>query len=94
MTDHSVTDTKRHYSLKALHEEYKTSFSLMMKVSVVGVVGAVLYFMVLIVFLGAKGHTPIEDYAKQFLDRYPVDYVGLKTPAYGGSAEPTPAHHE
>lgn len=87
-------ETKRHYNLKALHTEYKNAFTLMMKVSVVGILGAVVYFMVLIVYLGASGHTPTADYATQFLDRYPIDYTGLKTPIYGGPATPQPAHHE
>lgn len=84
---------KRHYNTDDLHKDYKQAYGLMMKVTMFGVVGALIYFFVFIVYLGGWGHTPSSDYAKTFNDRYPQDYKGLKLPEFGGPAAPEPKHH-
>ncbi|PIZ31649.1 MAG: hypothetical protein COY40_01475 [Alphaproteobacteria bacterium CG_4_10_14_0_8_um_filter_53_9] len=85
---------KAAYNKEALHEDYRQTFSLLMKAIIYGIGGVLLYFLIYVVYLGGWAHTPTSDYAAKFLDRYPVDYDGLKTPAFGGPAEPEPAHHE
>jgi hypothetical protein len=84
---------KRHYNTDDLHKDYKQAYGLMMKVTMFGVVGALVYFFVFIVYLGGWGHTPSTDYAETFNDRYPQDYKGLKLPEFGGPAAPEPKHH-
>lgn len=83
----------RHYDVEALHEDYRQTFGLLIKALIIGVGGALLYFLVYVVYLGGWSHTPSTDYAKQFNERYPVDYKGLKLPEFGGPEAPEPAHH-
>ena len=85
---------KLHYDKDALHEDYRQTYGLLMKALIVGVGGALLYFLVYVVYLGGWSHTPSTDYALKFNDRYPQDYKGLKLPEFGGPAAPEPAHHE
>lgn len=84
---------KRHYDTDKLHKDYKEVYNLMMKVTMYGVGGALVYFFIFIVYLGGFSHTKSEDYVSTFNERYPQDYKGLKLPEFGGPAAPEPKHH-
>lgn len=82
-----------HYDEAALHADYRQVFGWLMKTLFIGVFGALVYFFVFMVYLGGWSHTPSTDYAKEFNERYPIDYKGLKIPEFGGPTTPPAPHH-
>lgn len=62
--------------------EHETTFSMFMKVLMVGVGGAVIYFFGIIVYLGGWGHSPSKPYVAEFSDRIQYEYSGKKIPMY------------
>jgi len=71
-----------HYSREDLHADYIITHSAFMKALAVGILGALIYFFGMIIYLGAKGHTPTDDYVREFGSRIQYDYKGLRLPEY------------
>jgi hypothetical protein len=71
-----------HYSKDDLHADYTRTYGAFMKALAIGIFGALLYFFVMIIYLGAWGHTPTDDYVREFGSRIQYDYKGLRLPQY------------
>lgn len=71
-----------HYNKDDLHADYTKTYSAFMKALAIGVLGALVYFFVMIIYLGARGHTPTDDYVREFGSRIQYDYKGLRLPEY------------
>lgn len=82
-----------HYDKEALIAEYSKTYAVFIAALFACVAGVLLYFFVFVVYLGAKGHTPPEDFAKEFGSRIEYEYHGLKSPLFGGPAQPEEAKH-
>lgn len=72
---------KLHYNKEELIAEYEATHGIMGKVLFVMIGGALLYFFIMITFLG-NTNTKHEDFMKQFGDRITIEYDGKKLPAY------------
>lgn len=75
------TEHKLHYDKEALLAEYEATHGLMGKALFILVGGALLYFFIMITFLG-NTNTKHEDFVKQFGDRITIEYEGKKLPIY------------
>ena len=86
-------DPKLHYNKEELHADYTQTYGIFMKMLAVGIGGALVYFFILIVYLGGWGHTPGDDYVREFGDRIQYDYKGLRLPQYDDPSlvQPKPA---
>jgi len=73
---------KLHYSKKELHADYTQTYNVFMKMLAIGIGGALVYFFILIVYLGGWGHTRGDDYVREFGERIQYDYKGLRLPQY------------
>ena len=82
MTQKKVKAPKLHYNKDALVEEYTETYTTSMKVIGLSVAIAVLYFIALIVYLGAFSHEPHKDKYDTFKDRFTIEYDGTKLPYY------------
>ena len=69
---------KLHYNKDALHQEYKKTFDIILKIGAGCLAFVLLYFMALAVYLGGWGHTPYTDFQNTFSDRIDIEYDGLK----------------
>lgn len=76
------TEPKLHYNKKELLADYTQTYSVFMKMLAIGIGGALVYFFILIVYLGGWGHTRGTDYVREFGDRIQYDYKGLRLPEY------------
>ena len=72
---------KLHYDKEKLLEEYEFTHSLMSKALFIMIGGALLYFFIMITFLG-NTNTKHADFVKQFGDRITIEYDGKKLPIY------------
>ncbi len=77
-----------HYDMKAVEQDYSATYGMFMKAAVVGVVGAIVYFFVLAVYLGGWGHTHSDDFVRDFATdgRIELEYVGTKLPMFENPA--------
>lgn len=73
-----------HYDKNLLLTEYNTTFDVMMKLTVLSIGGVLLYFFIMVTFLGGFSHTKTNDFAEKFSDRIDLgsSYDGLKLPMY------------
>ena len=71
-----------HYSRDDLHADYTQTYTVFMKMLTIGIGGALVYFFTMIIYLGAFGHTPGDDYVREFGSRIQYDYKGLRLPQY------------
>lgn len=71
-----------HYNRDDLHKDYTVTYGAFMKALAIGIVGALIYFFGMIVYLGARGHTPSDDYVREFGSRIQYEYKGLRLPEY------------
>ncbi|RYG59800.1 MAG: hypothetical protein EON60_09300 [Alphaproteobacteria bacterium] len=71
-----------HYNKDDLHADYTQTYGVFMKMLAIGIGGALVYFFIMIVYLGAIGHTPGDDYVREFGSRIQYDYKGLRLPQY------------
>lgn len=71
-----------HYNKDDLHTDYTRTYGAFMKALAIGIFGALLYFFGMIIYLGAKGHTPTDDYVREFGSRIQYEYKGLRLPEY------------
>ena len=69
-----------HYSRDDLHADYTQTYGVFMKMLAIGIGGALVYFFAMIIYLGALGHTPGDDYVREFGSRIQYDYKGLRLP--------------
>ena len=84
---------KLHYSMAEVEKDYTETYGMFMKAAAVGIVGAILYFFALAVFLGGWGHTPTKDFVRDFVadGRIEPEYAGTKLPMYENPALAVPA---
>jgi putative flippase GtrA len=75
-------EAKLHYNKNALLADYNQTFTMFMKVLMVGIGGALVYFLVFVVYLGGTGHTPSTTYVQAFGSRITTDYKGTKLPMF------------
>lgn len=78
----SVPTPGLHYNKDDLHADYSRTYTAFMVALAIGIVGALIYFFIMIIYLGAKGHTPTDDYVREFGSRIQYDYKGLRLPQY------------
>ncbi|PZP39075.1 MAG: hypothetical protein DI585_05270 [Pseudomonas fluorescens] len=71
-----------HYNRDELHADYTRTYGIFMKMLAIGIGGALVYFFIMIIYLGAFGHTPGNDYVREFGTRIQYDYKGLRLPQY------------
>ncbi|RYG59912.1 MAG: hypothetical protein EON60_08990 [Alphaproteobacteria bacterium] len=71
-----------HYNKDDLHADYTQTYGMFLKMLAIGIAGALVYFFIMIVYLGAIGHTPGDDYVREFGSRIQYDYKGLRLPQY------------
>jgi hypothetical protein len=71
-----------------LYDDYRLTFRYFIIALMIAVVGAVGYFFALAVYLGGWAHPQAAPWVKEFGDRAPVTYSGLKLPEFGGPAKP------
>ncbi len=86
-----------HYSREDLHADYTQTYGVFMKMLAIGIGGALVYFFAMIIYLGAIGHTPGDDYVREFGSRIQYDYKGLRLPQYDDpsildAAKPAQSH--
>ncbi len=72
---------KLHYNKEALITEYENTHSLIVKALAAMIGCALVYFFVMMVFVGETNPTH-EDFVKQFGDRITIEYDGKKLPIY------------
>lgn len=79
---------KLHYSMAEVEKDYSATYSMFMKAAAVGIVGAILYFFALAVFLGGWGHTHSDEYVRTFVadGRLEPEYSGTKLPMFENPA--------
>ena len=87
-----------HYNKQDLHADYTQTYKAFMAALAVGIVGALVYFFGMIIYLGAKGHTPTDDYVREFGSRIQYEYKGLRLPEYDDPSlldkKPAPEAHK
>jgi hypothetical protein len=71
-----------HYNKDEVLADYTATYGVFMKMLIIGIGGALVYFFILIVYLGGVGHTPGDDYVRAFGTRIDYDYKGLRLPQY------------
>lgn len=71
-----------HYNKDEVLADYTATYGVFMKMLAIGIGGALVYFFIMIVYLGAIGHTPGDDYVREFGSRIQYDYKGLRLPQY------------
>lgn len=79
---------KLHYDKDALLADYRATFAMFIKALAIAVGGVLVYFFILIVYLGGWSHTKAEPFIKQFGSRVEYEYTGTKLPQFGGPAQP------
>lgn len=87
-----------HYNRDDLHTDYSLTYRWFMVALAVGIVGALIYFFGMIIYLGAVAHTPTDDYVREFGSRIQYDYKGLRLPEYDDPSlldqkKPAEGHH-
>ena len=87
-----------HYNKDDLHSDYTKTYGAFLAALAIGIVGALIYFFGMIVYLGAKGHTPTDDYVREFGSRIQYEYKGLRLPEYDDPSlldkKPAPEAHK
>ncbi len=73
---------KLHYDKHAVEADCTSTFGGFMKVAMVGVAGAVVYFFALAVYLGGWSHTRAPEFVETFVPRVELEYKGKKLPMY------------
>jgi hypothetical protein len=75
---------KLHYSMAEVEKDYSATYSMFMKAAAVGIVGAIVYFFALAVFLGGWGHTHSDAFVRDFVadGRIEPEYKGTKLPMF------------
>lgn len=73
-----------HYDKAAVLKEYSLTFDVMMKATVLSIGGILLYFFIMITFLGGFSHEKTDSFVEKFSDRIDLGagYDGLKLPMY------------
>lgn len=74
---------KLHYDKDALLKDYTDTYSMFMKALALAVGGVVVYFLVLMYYLGGWSHTPAKPFVDDFKGRISIDYEGTRLPMYG-----------
>ncbi len=79
---------KLHYDMQAVEKDYTATYRMFMKAGAIGIVGAVLYFFALAVYLGGWSHTHSDDFVRDFATdgRVEIDYKGTKLPMFENPA--------
>jgi hypothetical protein len=79
---------KLHYSMAEVEKDYAATYSMFMKAAAIGIVGAIVYFFVLAIFLGGWGHTHSDDFVRTFAadGRIEAEYAGTKLPMFENPA--------
>jgi hypothetical protein len=90
---------KLHYNMHEVEKDYTATYGMFMKAGAIGIVGAVIYFFALAVYLGGWGHTHSDEFVRDFAadGRIELDYKGTKLPMYENpalAAKPAPAAAE
>jgi hypothetical protein len=77
-----------HYDMAEVERDYRRTYSMLMKAAAVGVVGAVLYFFALAIYLGGFSHTHSDDFVRDFVadGRIELEYDGTKLPMFENPA--------
>ena len=75
---------KLHYSMAEVEKDYSATYSMFMKAAAIGIVGAIIYFFALAVFLGGWGHTHSDAFVRDFVadGRIEPEYKGTKLPMF------------
>jgi len=73
-----------HYNKAAVLKEYTATFDVMMKATVLSIGGILLYFFIMITFLGGFSHEKTNSFVEKFSDRIDLgaSYDGTKLPLY------------
>ena len=73
-----------HYDKAALLKEYNSTFDIMMKATVFSIGGVLVYFFIMVTFLGGVSHEKTNSFVEKFSDRIDLGsgYDGLKLPMY------------
>ena len=74
-------EPKLHYNKEELLAEYEATHGMMGKVLFILVGGALIYFFIMMMFLGETNNKHA-DFVKQFGDRITIEYDGKKLPIY------------
>jgi hypothetical protein len=79
---------KLHYSMAEVEKDYSATYSMFMKAAAVGIIGAIIYFFALAVFLGGWGHTHSDAFVRDFVadGRLEPEYKGTKLPMFENPA--------
>ena len=77
-----IPENKRHYNTKSVLKDYLETYGFAMKLTAISIGGVLLYFIFLIVYLGAFSHTPHKDKYDTYKDRFIIEYEGQKLPYY------------
>lgn len=79
-----AASTGLHYDKTALLQEYTGTFDMMMKATVISIGAVLLYFFVMITFLGGFSMSKTNDFHEKFSDRIDLgsNYDGTKLPMY------------
>lgn len=83
---HDTPTPGLHYNKQSVHEDYAATFRMFMVALAIGVLGAVIYFFGMVIFLGGWGHTKTDDYIREFGTRIQYDYKGTRLPEYDNPA--------
>lgn len=75
-------EPKLHYNKQALLADYTQTYKVFMLMLAIGIGGALVYFFILMVYLGGWGQTRGTDYVREFGERIQYDYKGLRLPEY------------
>jgi hypothetical protein len=77
-----------HYDMQAVEQDYVKTYGMFMKAGAIGVVGAVIYFFALAVYLGGWSHTHSDDFVRDFAadGRIAYEYKGTKLPMFENPA--------
>ncbi len=80
----SASNGALHYDKVALLKEYSGTFDMMMKATVISIGCVLLYFFMMVTFLGGFSHEKTNSFAEHFGDRIDIgaNYDGLKLPMY------------
>ncbi len=71
-----------HYNKAELEKDYTNTYHMFMKAGAIGVVGAIIYFFAMVVYLGGWSHTHSDDFVRDFGDRITIEYGGKKLPMF------------
>ncbi len=71
-----------------VERDYSATYGMFMKAAAIGVVGAIIYFFVLAIYLGGWSHTHSDDFVRDFMadGRIEMEYKGTKLPMFENPA--------